>query len=127
MSKKEYNWAGKVILIAEDSETSRHYFSAAFQRTGVTLVWARTGMEVIEMVRNQQPDLVFMDLDLPVMNGILASKIIHEEFPSLPIIAQTAHIQSGDAKASLEAGCSEFMTKPISLDYLLQTLDKYLH
>ncbi|MEJ5302826.1 MAG: response regulator [Bacteroidales bacterium] len=126
MIKKEYNWTGKVILIAEDSETSRHYFSAALRRTGATLIWARTGIEAIESVRNNPPDLVFMDLDLPVMNGIMASKLIHEEFPALPIIAQTAHIQSGDAKDSLAAGCSEFMTKPISLDFLLQTLDKYL-
>jgi two-component system cell cycle response regulator DivK len=126
MSKKEYNWTGKVILIAEDSETSRHYFLAALKRTGATLIWARTGMEAIEMVRTHHPDLVFMDLDLPVMNGIMASRLIHEEFPSLPIVAQTAHIQSGDARASFEAGCSEFMTKPISLDFLLQTLDKYL-
>lgn len=127
MSRKEYNWTGKVILIAEDSDTSRHYFAAAFRRTGATLIWARTGMEAIEIVRAQPVDLIFMDLDLPVMNGIVASRQIHEEFPDLPIIAQTAHIQSGDAKASYEAGCKEFMTKPISLDFLLETLDKYLH
>lgn len=126
MSKRTFDWSGKTILIAEDSETSRQYFMAALRRTNIQIQWARTGIEAVEMVREHKPDLVFMDLDLPVMNGILASKLIREEFPELPIIAQTAHIQSGDSRASFEAGCNDFITKPISLDMLFQTLGKYL-
>ena len=126
MTTKDYNWTGKCLLIAEDSETSKRYFEAALRRTHISIVWARTGIDAVELARSRKPDLIFMDLDLPVMNGLVASRLIREEFPDMPIVAQTAHTNTGDAEASYRAGCNDFITKPISLDVLLRTLKKFL-
>ncbi len=126
MNRNEYNWQDKKVLIAEDSETSKQYFEAALRKTGIAITWARTGMEAVERARTLKPDLVFMDLDLPVLNGLVAARIIRQNNKAVPIIAQTAHVHTGDADASFLAGCNEFIAKPISLDLLMRTLSKYL-
>ncbi|MDO9512246.1 MAG: response regulator [Bacteroidales bacterium] len=121
-----YNWEDKTIIIAEDIETSKQYFSAALRRTNIKILWARTGLEAIEINKQNEIDLILMDLDLPVMNGLIAAKLIRETHPDLPIIAQTAHVQNTDNAESNNAGCNAFLTKPIALNVLLSTLARYL-
>lgn len=121
-----YNWIGKTILIAEDAETSVKYFQAALRRTGTRILWARNGLEAFEFVKNTDVNLVLMDLDMPVMNGLVSARLIKEHSPNLPIIAQSAHVQIGDHQASLDVGCDAYITKPISLEFLLTTISRFL-
>lgn len=121
-----HNWIGKTILIAEDAETSVKYFQAALRRTGTRILWARNGLEAFEFVKNTEVNLVLMDLDMPVMNGLVSARLIKEYNPNLPIIAQSAHVQIGDQQASIEVGCDAYITKPISLEFLLTTISKFL-
>lgn len=123
---ENYNWTDKTIIIAEDIETSKQYFKAALRRTGINILWARTGLEAVELNKSNRVDLILMDLDLPVMNGLMAAKYIRQTHPNLPIIAQTAHVQNTDTAESNNAGCNAFLTKPIALSILLATLARFL-
>lgn len=126
-SDASYLWDGKTILIVEDNETSNVYFEAALRKTRARLVWAKNGLQAVEIVRNQPGiDLILMDINMPKMDGIEATRIIKAEFPQIVIVVQTAFILSGEERLCQEAGCDEFMSKPIRLKYLLDTINRYL-
>lgn len=126
-SDASYLWEGKTILIVEDNETSNVYFEAALRKTKASLVWAKNGLQAVEIVRNQPGiDLILMDINMPKMDGIEATRIIKTEFPQIVIVVQTAFILSGEERLCQEAGCDEFMSKPIRLKYLLDTINRYL-
>jgi CheY-like chemotaxis protein len=124
--ESKYNWIGKTVLIAEDAETSVKYFQAALRKTGVRVLWAKNGLEAFEFVKNTPVSLILMDLDMPVMNGLVAAKLIKEFNPAIPVIAQSAHVMLGDHQASVEVGCDAYITKPISLEFLLGTVSRFL-
>ncbi len=122
-----YSWAGKTILIVEDNETSNIYFEAALRKTKAKLIWAKNGIDAVETVKkNQQVDLILMDINMPKMDGIEATRIIKTLNPDIVIVVQTAFILSGEERMCQDAGCDEFITKPIRLRYLLDTIDRYL-
>ena len=122
-----YTWEGKTILIVEDNETSNIYFEAALRKTKASLVWAKNGLDAVEIVKKtEQLDLILMDINMPKMDGIEATRIIKETRPEIIIIVQTAFILSGEERMCQEAGCDEFITKPIRLKYLLDTINRYL-
>lgn len=122
-----YSWKGKNILIVEDNETSNIYFEAALRKTGAILLWAKNGVEAVELVKqNPQINLILMDINMPKMDGIEATRIIKESYPKIIIVVQTAFILSGEERMCQEAGCDEFITKPIRLRYLLDTINRYL-
>jgi len=122
-----YSWLGKTVLIVEDNETSNIYFEAALRKTKAKLIWAKNGLEAIELVKNNQPiDLILMDINMPQMDGIEATRIIKTLYPEIIIVVQTAFILSGEERLCQEAGCDEFITKPIRLKYLLDTINRYL-
>ena len=124
----QYKWPGKTILIAEDSETSVQYFSAALAHRGLTILWASNGFEAVKLFReNSEIELILMDLDMPGMDGLDATRVIRETTLRLPVVAQTAHVLLADSMAGNAAGCTDFITKPVSLDVLLSTIDKYLN
>ncbi len=124
---KDYNWSDKCILIAEDSEPSVLYFRAALKNTKARLLFAQNGLEAIRLFRkNPHIDLVLMDLDMPILNGLDAAKQIRKHKAEAIIIAQTAHVYPGDFKDSQDAGCDEFMPKPIPLELLYTTIERYL-
>ncbi len=124
---RDYDWSGKIVLIAEDSEPSIMYFRAALKHTGLRLLFASNGRDAVEIFqKNPDIHLVLMDLDMPVMNGLEASDRILKINKDVPIIAQTAHVYPGDLDDSHDAGCLEFMPKPIPLEILYTTLDRYL-
>lgn len=121
-----YTWKGKNILIVEDNETSNIYFEAALRKTGATLFWAKNGLEAVESVKqNPQINLILMDINMPKMDGIEATRIIKASNPEIIIVVQTAFILSGEERMCQEAGCDEFITKPIRLRYLLDTINRY--
>jgi CheY-like chemotaxis protein len=109
------------ILIVEDNEMNRDMLSRRLERRGFTVVMAVDGGEGVAMARSEQPDLVLMDMSLPVMNGWEATRAIRAD-PStahLPVIALTAHSMPGDREKAMEAGCNDYDTKPVDLPRLL--------
>ncbi|HZL08429.1 MAG TPA: response regulator [Prolixibacteraceae bacterium] len=122
-----YLWEGKTVLIVEDNEPSNIYFEAALRKTKAKLIWAKNGLDAVENVkRNKQVDLILMDINMPKMDGIEATRIIKSLFPEIIIVVQTAFILSGEERMCQEAGCDEFITKPIRLKHLLDTINRYL-
>lgn len=126
-SDTTYSWSGKTILIVEDNETSNIYFEAALRKTQAVLMWAKNGLDAVEMVKNNnQINLILMDINMPKLDGIEATRIIKSLNPEIVIVVQTAFILSGEERMCQEAGCDEFITKPIRLKYLLDTINRYL-
>jgi CheY-like chemotaxis protein len=121
------NWESKIILVVEDVDTNKIFFDAALRRTKATILWAKDGQEAIDMFKANSIDLVLMDLQLPVMDGYTATREIKKINPDVPIIAQTAHVMSGEREKCMEAGCNDYLAKPIRLQILIDTLSKYLN
>lgn len=112
------------ILLVEDDEMSRDMLSRRLQRKGYDVLVARDGEEAVAMARAELPDLILMDMGLPVLDGWEATRRIKgmEETELIPIIALTSHAMSGDRKKTLQAGCDEYETKPVDLDRLLRKI-----
>jgi hypothetical protein len=122
-----YSWEGKTVLIVEDNETSNIYFEAALRKTKANLIWAKNGLDAVEIVKKtERIDLILMDINMPKMDGIEATRIIKSLYPDTVIVVQTAFILSGEERLCQDAGCDEFITKPIRLKYLLDTINRYL-
>jgi two-component system, cell cycle response regulator DivK len=122
------DWTGKKILIVEDVETNMLFFKAALSRTGATLLWAMDGFESIAMCQND-PDisLVLMDLRMPNLDGFKATEAIKSFRPKLPIIAQTTYTEDVDTDRLFEAGCDDYLPKPIRFDELLNSIGKLIN
>jgi CheY-like chemotaxis protein len=126
-SKRTYSWDDKTILIAEDEETNFLYLKAALSRTGVKILRARTGREAVTVIKtNDQVDLILMDIKMPEMNGIDATMEIKAFNKNMKIIAQTAYAMEDDRELYFQAGCIDYLAKPIHRDLLLTTISKYL-
>jgi len=116
------------ILLVEDNELNRDMLSRRLMRRGHDILIAVDGEQALAVVRSQLPQLVLMDMSLPVIDGWEATRRLKAE-PSLrhiPVIALTAHAMSGDRERAMEAGCDDFDTKPIELDRLLGKIDALL-
>jgi CheY-like chemotaxis protein len=112
------------ILIVEDNEMNRDMLSRRLERRGFEVVIAVDGGEGVAMARSEMPDLVLMDMSLPVMNGWEATQAIRADATTahLPVIALTAHSMPGDREKAMEAGCNDYDTKPVDLPRLLGKL-----
>jgi CheY-like chemotaxis protein len=121
------DWADKVILVVEDVDVNKIFFDAALRRTNAKIIWAKNGQEAIDMFKDNHIDLVLMDLQIPIMDGYAATQEIKKINPDVPVIAQTAHVMSGEREKCFEAGCNDYLTKPIRLQVLFDTLIKYLN
>jgi len=121
------NWEDKVILVVEDVDTNKIFFDAALRRTKAKILWAKDGQEAIDIFKANRIDLVLMDLQLPVMDGYTATREIKKIDAKVPIIAQTAHVMSGEREKCIDAGCDDYLAKPIRLQILIDTLSKYLN
>ena len=120
------NWSNKTILLVEDDEPNQFYIFEVLRDTGVKIVGVNNGEEAIKICKeNDDIDLVLMDLKLPKMNGLDATKEIRMEKPNLPIIAQTACAFSSDVEQASNAGCNSFIAKPIKKDDLLALISKH--
>ncbi len=119
---------GKVILIAEDYDDSRDYMVFLLKSYGFEVYEAKNGLEAIEIAKEYHPDLILMDIGMPIMDGLTATRIIRnskEPIATTPIIALTAFDDSFKEKAK-KAGCNYFMTKPIDFDVLEPIIERYL-
>ena len=117
------------ILIVEDNEMNRDMLSRRLIRKGFEIVMAEDGQKGVDMSKTENPDLILMDLSLPVMDGWEATSTIKadSETNSIPIIVLTAHAMAGDREKALEAGADEYDTKPIEFKRLLGKIKEFLN
>jgi len=115
------------ILVAEDDEVSYNLLYTILQSEQIEFIWAKNGKEAIELFQNNPSvALIIMDIKMPVMDGIKATQEIRKTNKDIPIIAQTAFALSGDREIAIEAGCSDYLSKPLKRNDLIKTIEKYL-
>lgn len=122
------NWKNKTILIAEDEDSNYRVLQMALKRTNINILRAENGKQAIEICKaNKKINLILMDIKMPEINGVEATIEIKKLRPELPIIAQTAYAMTEDRKLTLDAGCADYLSKPIKTNVLISTLNKYLN
>jgi CheY-like chemotaxis protein len=116
------------ILLVEDQEMNRDMLSRRLKKRGYEVAIAVDGAEGVEKARSESPDLILMDMSLPVMDGWEATRTLKadEATRSIPVVALTAHAMSTDRDKAMEAGCDAYETKPVELPRLLETVEKLL-
>ena len=116
------------ILLVEDNEMNRDMLSRRLERKGYQVVLAVDGQSGVEMAQNEMPDLVLMDMSLPVLDGWEATRRLKSApvTRDIPVIALTAHAMSSDREKALEAGCDDYDTKPVELPRLLGKIEALL-
>ena len=116
------------ILLVEDNEMNRDMLSRRLKRRGYEVSIAVDGAEGLKKTSSELPDLILMDMSLPVIDGWEATKSIkaNPATQSIPVIALTAHAMSGDRQKALDAGCDDYDTKPIELSRLLSKIKTFL-
>jgi len=117
------------LLLVEDNEMNRDMLSRRLQRKGFDVVFAADGQAAVDLASIENPDIILMDMSLPVMDGWEATRQIKskQEISSIPIIALTAHAMSGDREKALEAGCEEYDTKPVDFPRLVDKIHLLLN
>src|SRR5438270_2094594 len=117
------------ILLVEDNEMNRDMLSRRLMRKGFEVVLALDGAQGMDLAHSSSPDLILMDMSLPVVSGWDATKSLKADplTSSIPIIALTAHAMSADREQAVQAGCDEFDTKPIDLPRLLTKIDALMN
>jgi CheY-like chemotaxis protein len=115
----------KKVLIAEDND-SNYILMTYILKNRYEFERAKNGKEAVDLALKGHYDMVLMDIKMPVMDGLEATKLIKDKMPELPIIALTANAFDSDRQMAMEAGCVEFLTKPISSQLCLATLEKIL-
>jgi PAS domain S-box-containing protein len=127
LSNTTVDWSDKVILVAEDVDSNFFLIQTILSKTGVKLIWAKNGQEAHEMCRNNfEIDLVLMDIQMPIMSGYDATREIKKIRPSLPVIAQTAYAMSGEKEKTMEAGCDDYIPKPLKKRELIAKIHRFL-
>ena len=118
---------GKKVLLVEDYDDSRLFMKILLEQYGFEVAEAVDGLEAVEIIRQQFPDLILMDIAMPVMDGLTATKEIRkfERGSEIPIIAVTAHGKYF-YETAIEAGCNDVITKPIDFNLLEPLLNQYL-
>jgi CheY-like chemotaxis protein len=116
------------VLLVEDNEASRDGLSRHLRRKGYEVLLAVDGRQGVEAARAQAPDLILMDMSLPVLDGWEATRQLKagSETRGIPVIALTAHAMAGDREKALEAGCDDYDTKPIEFPRLLTKIEAQL-
>ena len=116
------------ILIVEDNEMNRDMLSRRLERKGFAVVMAEDGQKGVEMSISESPDLILMDLSLPVMDGWQATTTVKsdDQTKNIPIIVLTAHAMAGDREKALDAGADEYDTKPIEFKRLLGKINDFI-
>ena len=122
----KFHWPDLTILIAEDNRINYLILRKGLERSGANLLWAQNGKEAIALHQSEQPDIVLMDMQMPQMDGFEATRHIRATGSQTPIIAQTAAALHEYRERFFEAGCNEFITKPIHIDELLDLIHKTL-
>jgi CheY-like chemotaxis protein len=121
----EHQFSGE-ILVAEDCKNNQALIKLLLERTGLKVTIAEDGVQAVEQARSRSFDIIFMDIQMPNMNGYDATKILRKEGLRTPIIALTAHAIKGDDEKCIAAGCDDYLPKPINRTKLYDIVSRYL-
>lgn len=125
-SVTEIDYSGKRVLLAEDNEINREIFAAMVEPLGVSLDIVENGRQAVDYVAASPPDLIFMDIQMPVMDGKEACLLIRKHYPMLPMIALTANVLASDTRHYAELGFNAHLPKPVEIDQIRDVLMQYL-
>jgi CheY-like chemotaxis protein len=116
------------VLLVEDNEMNRDMLARRLTRRGFHVISAADGRQGVDLARSEKPDIILMDMSLPVLDGWEATRRVKSDdvTRNVPVIGLTAHAMSGDREKALEAGCDEYDTKPVELDRLIDMIEKLL-
>jgi signal transduction histidine kinase/CheY-like chemotaxis protein len=120
------DFSSKTFVIAEDVEINYMLISEFLAPTRAKIIWAKDGKEALEIFKTSKPDLIIMDIQMPVMNGFQAIEAIRELDKNIPIIAQTAFMMDNEKQKSIEVGANDFIPKPIKFKDLIDSIKKHL-
>lgn len=118
----------KRVLIVEDNELNMKLFRDLLEAHGIATIETRNGNNVLKIAREEKPDLILMDIQLPEVSGLDVTRWLKddEELKSIPVIAVTAFAMKGDEQKIREGGCEDYISKPISVLKFMETIQKYL-
>lgn len=125
-SDVSFNWKGRTIMIVEDDPSSYDFLYEVLSEYSCEIYHVSNGKDALLAFSQNPSDLILLDIQLPEVDGYEIARQIRQLNPTIPIIAQTAHAMSDDRQKCLDSGCNEYVTKPIQVDALLQTIDYYL-
>ena len=116
------------VLVVEDNEMNRDMLTRRLQRRGYEVITSEDGEDGLKKARSDSPDIILMDMDLPVLDGWAATRELKAspETRSIPVIALTAHAMAGDREKALEAGCDDYDTKPVEFPRLIEKIESLL-
>ena len=118
----------KIILVVEDDDLNYCLIEKMLQNTKAELIWVKNGKQAVDLCRNNSEiNLVLMDIQLPELDGYEATRQIIKFRKDLPIISQTAFGMAGEKEKSLNAGCDDYLSKPLSSKKLLYTIEKHIN
>jgi CheY-like chemotaxis protein len=124
--KPEPVCSDKRILVVEDDELNFEYLNAILEPISIIVDRARDGLQAVEMCKKRHYDIVLMDIRIPKIDGFRATRTIRKAGMTTPIIAQTAFAMTSDKDKCLDAGCNDYIPKPINKDALIEVLSRYL-
>ena len=118
----------KVVMVVDDDPRSMKLTYDLLGVFGYTTLAATNGQQAVEMAKIHKPDLILMDIQLPVLDGLSATRLIKADAATtdIPVIATTAYAMKGDREKVIEAGCQGYITKPVDIQLLLKTVEMYL-
>jgi two-component system, cell cycle response regulator DivK len=116
------------VLLVEDNEMNRDMLSRRLIRRGFEVVFAVDGKQGVDLAHSEKPDIILMDMSLPVMDGWEATRRVKagETTRAVPVIGLTAHAMNGDREKAIEAGCDDYDTKPVEFDRLMGKIERLL-
>jgi PAS domain S-box-containing protein len=123
---QNFKWDQKSLLIVEDIESNYQFLETTLKKTGVKIHWVKNGNDALDYCKSVNPDVILMDIQLPGKSGYEVTREILSVYPKVPIIAQTAYAFNDEKEKILEAGCVDYITKPINTETLFKTIHKYL-
>ncbi len=126
ISDNAYNWKNKTILIAEDEKSNIRYLEMLFKKSQAKLIIVGNGIEAINQCKENNPDIILMDIKMPILDGLSATKEIRKFNTTIPIIAQTAFAMENDRRICLASGCDNYISKPITKDKLFSIISMYI-
>jgi two-component system, cell cycle response regulator DivK len=114
------------VLLVEDNEMNRDMLSRRLTRRGFQVVFAVDGQQGVDLARSERPDIILMDMSLPVLDGWEATRRVKsdEATRTVPVIGLTAHAMSGDREKAIAAGCDDYDTKPVELERLIGKIER---
>ena len=116
------------VLLVEDNEMNRDMLSRRLIRRGFQVVFAMDGQQGVDLARSERPDIILMDMSLPVIDGWEATRRVKADDATrgVPVIGLTAHARAGDREKAIEAGCDDYDTKPVELDRLIGKIERLI-